>query len=322
MDRNLPLNLARVSEAAALASAKHLGRGDKNAADQAAVDAMRRMFDTVNIDGVVVIGEGEMDEAPMLYIGEQIGIAGEDSLKVDIAVDPLDGTTSVANGLPNGISVLAIAPRGCMLHAPDTYMNKIAVGPRANGHIDINASVEENIKSVAKALEKDISEVTVIVLDRPRHDELVKEIRRVGARIKMISDGDVLGAISTCFDYSGVDILMGIGGAPEGVISAAALKCIGGEFQGVLNPINEEHKRRCDEMGADCEKVYYTDDLVKGNEVVFAATGVSYGELLEGVKYQENNIATTHTLVLRAETGTIRFIESTHKLDQKPQYAK
>lgn len=322
MDRNLPLNLARVTEAAALASAKHLGRGDKIAADQAAVDAMRRMFDTVNIDGMVVIGEGEMDEAPMLYIGEQIGIAGEDSLKIDIAVDPLDGTTSVANGLPNAISVVAIAPRGCLLHAPDTYMKKIAVGPKAKGHIDINASVEENIKNVAKALEKEVSDVTVIVLDRPRHDELVAEIRRVGARIKMISDGDVLGAISTCFDYSDVDILMGIGGAPEGVISAAALKCIGGEIQGILHPVTEEQKNRCAKMGADCNKVYNIDDLVKGDEVVFAATGVSYGELLEGVKYKKNNVATTHSLVLRAETGTIRFIESTHKLDQKPEYAK
>ena len=322
MDRNLPLNLARVTEAAALASAKYLGRGDKNLADQAAVDAMRRMFDTVNIDGTVVIGEGEMDEAPMLYIGEQIGRAGENSLKVDIAVDPLDGTTSVANGLPNGISVLAVSPRGSMLHAPDTYMNKIAVGPRAKGHVNINASVEDNIKNVAKALKKDISEVTVIVLDRPRHDELVAEIRRVGARIKMISDGDILGALSTCFDYSGVDILMGIGGAPEGVLSAAALKCIGGEIQGVLNPINDEHRKRCEEMGADCEKVYKTDDLVMGDEVIFAATGVSYGELLEGVKYNENNMASTHSLVLRAETGTIRFIKSTHKLDKKPEYAK
>jgi fructose-1,6-bisphosphatase II len=192
MDRSLSLNLARVTEAAALASAKWMGRGDKNAADQAAVDGMRRMFDTLNIDGTVVIGEGEMDEAPMLYIGEQIGKGNEDSLKVDIAVDPLDGTLSVANGLPNAISVVAIAPRGCLLHAPDTYMKKIAVGPKAKGCVDINASVEDNIKNVAKALEKEISDITVIVLDRPRHDDMIKEIRRVGARIKMISDGDVL----------------------------------------------------------------------------------------------------------------------------------
>lgn len=322
MDRNLPLNLARVTEAAALASAKFLGRGDKNIADQAAVDAMRRMFDTVNIDGVVVIGEGEMDEAPMLYIGEEIGMGGSDSLKVDIAVDPLDGTRSVANGLPDAISVVAIAPRGCLLHAPDTYMQKIAVGPMAKGTIDINNSVEENIRNVAKALGKDVSEVTVTVLDRPRHEKLVEEIRKVGARIKMFSDGDVLAAINTCFPYTGTDILMGVGGAPEGVIAAAAMKCMGGEIQGVLKPATDEQRDRCIKMGADLNKVYTTDDLVKGNEIVFAATGVSHGELLQGVKYTKNNIASTHTLVLRAETGTIRFIEATHKLDKKPEYAK
>ncbi len=322
MDRNLSLNLARVTEAAALASAKWMGRGDKNAADQAAVDAMRRMFDTLNIDGTVVIGEGEMDEAPMLYTGEQIGKANENSIKVDIAVDPVDGTLSVANGLPNALSVVAIAPKGCLLHAPDTYMKKIAVGPKAKGCIDINASVEDNIKNVAKALDKEISDVTVIVLDRPRHEDMVAEIRRVGARIKMISDGDVLGAISTCFDYSGVDMMMGIGGAPEGVIAAAALKCIGGEHQGIVYPVTDEQKKKCDEMGVDCNKVYYLDDLVKGDEVLFAATGISYGELLDGVKFNEHNTASTHSLVLRAETGTIRFIKSTHTLDKKPEYAK
>ncbi|MDR7869498.1 MAG: class II fructose-bisphosphatase [Tissierellaceae bacterium] len=322
MDRDLPINLGRVTEAAALASAKYLGKGDKNAADQAAVDAMRRMFDTVDIDGVVVIGEGEMDEAPMLYIGEKIGVAKEDDLKVDIAVDPVDGTTSVANGLPNAISVVAVAPRGCLLHAPDTYMKKIAVGPKAKGSIDIHKSVEENIKSVANALNKSVEDITVVVIDRPRHKELIKEIRAAGARIKLISDGDVLGAISTCFDYTGVDLLMGTGGAPEGVITAVALKCIGGDFQGVLAPLNDEHVARCKEMGAQLDKVYYIDDLAKGGQMSFAATGVSYGELLEGVKYMENNTAKTHTLILRAETGTIRFMESIHQLDKKPEYAK
>lgn len=322
MDRNLPVNLGRVTEAAALASAKLLGQGDKNAADQAAVDAMRRMFDTVNIDGVVVIGEGEMDEAPMLYIGEQIGTATDEDLKVDIAVDPLDGTLSVANGLPNAISVLAVTPRGCLLHAPDIYMKKIAVGPKAKGVININDSVEANIKNVAKALNKDVGDITVTVLDRPRHDNLVKAIRNAGARIKMIDDGDVLGALSTCFDYSGVDMLMGIGGAPEGVISAAALKCLDGEIQGILLPETEEQKARCLEMGIELEKVYYTDDLVKGDEIIFSATGVSYGELLQGVKYLDNNRATTHTLILRAETGTIRFIDAIHQLEKKPEYAK
>lgn len=322
MDRNLALNLARVTEAAALASAKYLGRGDKNAADQAAVDAMRRMFDTVNIDGTVVIGEGEMDEAPMLYIGEQIGKAGEKSAKIDIAVDPLDGTNSVAFGRPEAVSVVAISPKGTMLHAPDTYMNKMAVGPKAAGKVDIRLPIEDNIRAVAKALDKDISEVTVTMLDRPRHDDLVKRIRKFGARIKMITDGDVIAAINTCFEDAGVDMLVGIGGAPEGVITAAALKCMGGEIQGILMPITDEQKRRCEEMGCDLDKIYYTDDLVKGDEMVFAATGVSRGELLRGVNYLENNMATTHTLVLRMETGTIRFIEATHKLDQKPEYAQ
>lgn len=322
MDRNLPVNLGRVTEAAALSSAKFLGQGDKNEADRAAVDAMRRMFDTLDIDGVVVIGEGEMDEAPMLFIGENIGTAKEDGLKVDIAVDPLDGTTSVANGLPNAISVVAVAPRGCLLHAPDTYMQKIAVGPKAKGSIDIHKSVKENIENVAKALKKDVSDITVVVIDRPRHIPLVKEIREAGARIKMISDGDVLGAIDTCFDHTNTDILMGTGGAPEGVITAVALKCLGGELQGILRPATEEQTRRCIEMGCDLDKVYHIEDLAQGDQMSFAATGVSYGELLQGVKYMENNTASTHTLVLRLETGTIRFIESIHKLDKKPEYAK
>lgn len=322
MDRNLPLNLGRVTEAAALASSQFLGKGDSNLADKVAVDGMRRMFDTINIDGTVVIGEGEMDEAPMLYIGEQIGSRKDDALKVDIAVDPLDGTRSVANGLPNAISVVAVAPKGCLLHAPDMYMNKIAVGAKAKGVIDINKSPEENIKNVAKALKKSLDDITVVVLDRPRHENLIKKIRKTGARIKMISDGDILGAISTCFDYTGVDMLMGIGGAPEGVISAAALKCIGGELQGKLMPNTKEEEERCKNMGAKLDEVYYMDDLAKGNEMMFAATGVSYGELLDGVKYMENNKASTHTLILRAETGTIRFIESIHDLSKKPKYAK
>lgn len=322
MDRNLPVNLGRVTEAAALASAKFLGQGDKNAADGAAVDAMRRMFDTLDIDGTVVIGEGEMDEAPMLYIGENIGTAEKSDLEIDIAVDPLDGTLSVANGLPNAISVVGVAPKGCLLHAPDTYMKKIAVGPKAKGSIDIHASTKENIENVAKALRKDVDEITVVVLDRPRHEELIKEIRDAGARIKMISDGDVLGAISACFDYTNVDILMGIGGAPEGVITAVALKCLEGELQGILMPVTEEQKKRCLEMGADLDRVYHIDDLAKGEEMSFAATGVSYGELLEGVKYMEDNTASTHTLILRRETRTVRFIKSIHTLDKKPEYAK
>ena len=322
MDRNLVTNLRRVTEAAALASGRLLGRGDKNQADQAAVDAMRRMFDTVEIDGVVVIGEGEMDQAPMLYIGERIGKSSKEDLRVDIAVDPLDGTKSVANGLPNAISVLAVTPRGRMLHAPDIYMKKIAVGPRAKGHIDINASIKSNIENVAKALNKDVSDVTVTMLERDRHKDIIKETIDAGARIKFFADGDVLGAINTCFEEADVDLLVGIGGAPEGVLAAAALKCLGGEIQGIMHPTTDEQIRRCKEMGVDLEKVYTTDDLVKGDEVIFAATGVSYGELLDGVKYMDNNRASTHTLIMRSETGTVRFMKAYHRLDKKPEYAK
>ena len=323
IDRDLALGLVRVTEIAALGSARWMGRGDKNAADQAAVDGMRKMFDTLNIDGVVVIGEGEMDEAPMLYIGEELGKRGPEDVKVDIAVDPLDGTNSVAKGLPNAISVIAIAERGCLLHAPDMYMDKIAVGPKARGVIDINASVEENLRNIAKALNKDIKEVTVTMLDRERHEGLVKEIRKVGSRIKLFKDGDVAAAIATCFDKTGVDVMMGIGGAPEGVIAAAALKCMGGEFQGRLYPMNEDERERCKTMGiCDVGKVLHLDDLVKGDDVFFAATGISDGELLKGVLYLENNIAVTDSVVMRLKTGTIRFVEATHNLSKKPQYIR
>lgn len=322
MDRNLALNLARVTEAAALSSGKFLGKGDKNAADAAAVDAMRRMFDTVEIDGEVVIGEGEIDEAPMLYIGEHIGKDGEEFDKVDIAVDPLDGTTSIANGTNNAIAVVALAPKGCLLNAPDVYMEKIACGPKAKGCIDLNDSATENIKRVANALDKNIDDVTVAVLDRPRHEEMINEIISIGARIKRISDGDIVTAIETCFDDSGVDLVMGIGGAPEGVIAAAALKCLGGDFQGRLHPTDDAQLKRCGDFHSDLEKVYHIDDLVKGDDVIFSATGVSKGEILDGVKYIGRNMAKTQTLVLRLPSATIRFIESTHRLDMKPDYAK
>lgn len=323
MDRNLALNLVRVTEAAALQSARHLGRGDKNKADGAAVNGMRRMFDTLTIDGVVVIGEGEMDEAPMLYIGEQIGKATEDSIKLDIAVDPLDGTTAVAKGLSNAISVVAVAPRGCLLHAPDMYMDKIAVGPKAAGKVNLDETVETNLKNLSKALNKDISDITVTMLDRPRHEELIHKVRKAGARIKLFQDGDVAAAIATCFDDSGVDILLGIGGAPEGVLAAAALKCLGGEIQGRLHPTKDEEIKRCKEMGLrDVNSLLTMDHLVKGKEIIFSATGISNGELLKGVVYYENYMAKTYSVVMRAETGTIRFIEAIHRLDKKPEYAK
>ncbi len=322
MDRNLAINLVRVTEAAALNSARHLGRGDKNLADKAAVDAMRRMFDTLDIDGTVVIGEGEMDEAPMLYIGEQIGKATEDSVKLDIAVDPLDGTTAVAKGLSGAISVVAVAPKGCLLHAPDMYMNKIAVGPKAVGCVSLDYSVEENLENLSKALNKDIRDITVTILDRERHTELINKVRKTGARIKLFQDGDVAAAIATCFPDSGVDILMGIGGAPEGVLAAVALKCMGGEIQGRLCPSNEKEKDRCKEMGlGDINKTLTMEDLAKGREMVFAATGISSGQLLKGVVYYENNMAKTYSLVTRSETGTVRHIEAIHRMDKKPKYA-
>ncbi|MCK9217102.1 MAG: class II fructose-bisphosphatase [Firmicutes bacterium] len=321
MDRDIAMGLVRVTEIAALNSALWMGRGDKNSADQAAVDGMRKMFDNLNIDGIVVIGEGERDEAPMLFIGEEIGKRDQDDIQVDIAVDPLDGTNSVAKGLTNAISVVALAEKGCLLHAPDMYMNKIAVGPKCRGVVDINASVETNLRNISRALKKDIKEITVTMLDRDRHNDLIGEIRKIGCRIKLFRDGDVAAALATCFDETGVDVLMGIGGAPEGVISAAALKCLEGEFQGVLYPINDEEIQRCHEMGIkDINKVLKLEDLVKGDDVFFAATGVSDGELLKGVLYLENNRAVTHSVVMRSKTGTIRFIDATHNLYKKPKY--
>ena len=323
MDRNLALNLARVCEAAAISSSRFLGKGDKNGADGAAVDAMRRMFDTVEIDGVVVIGEGEIDEAPMLYIGEQIGKNSDREYeKVDIAVDPLDGTTSIANGMANAISVVAVAPRGCLLNAPDVYMDKIACGPKAKGCINLEDSPTENIKRVAKALDKDVEDITVAMLNRERHQPIIDEIRKLGSKIKLVSDGDILTAIETCFEDTGVDLIIGKGGAPEGVIAAAALKCLGGDFQGRLTPTDEAQMERCKEFHNDLEKIYTIDDLVKGNEVVFAATGITTGDLLKGIKFYGKNVAKTETMVLRLPSGTIRFINSVHKLDSKPSYAK
>lgn len=317
MDRDLALSLVRVTEIAALASGRYMGRGDEKGADQAAVDGMRAAFSLVNTKGKVVIGEGELDEAPMLYIGEEIG-KGMD-IEADIAVDPVEGTTLVAKGLPNAISVIAMAPKGCLLNAPDTYMKKIAVGPKAAGKIEIDATIEENLNNVAKALNKNISDLTVIIQDRERHKEIIEEVRRVGARIKLFSEGDVAAAIATAFEDTGVDILMGIGGAPEGVIAAAALKCMGGDFQGKLYPMSEKERIRCANMGwteDKLDKLLTMDDLAKGNDIFFAATGISDGDLLKGVVYYGDNLAKTHSVVMRSKTGTIRFVEARHKLDK------
>jgi len=319
MDRNLSLELVRVTETAALAAAGYMGMGDKEAADQAAVDGMRRAFSSLSIKGTVVIGEGELDEAPMLYIGEKVGCCKDGDMEVDIAVDPLEGTTLIAKGLPNAIAVLAMAPKGCLLYAPDTYMKKIAVGPKAKGVVDINASVKTNLEAVAKALNKNIEDLTVTVQDRPRHDQLIKDIRDAGARIKLFSDGDVATAIATGFDETGIDIMMGIGGAPEGVIAAVALKCLGGDMQGILYPMSPEEDERCRAMGLseeDVKKVLYLDDLVSSEDCFFAATGITQGDLLSGVVYTGNNRASTHSVVIRGQTGTIRFVEADHRLDK------
>ena len=318
MERELALEFVRVTEAAALATGRFMGRGDKIAADAAVVEAMRTAFNTVYIDGVVVIGEGEIDQAPMLYIGEKVG--GGMPPQLDVAVDPLEGTNLVAKGLPNALSVLAVAPRNCLLHSPDIYMDKIAVGPRAKGLISLDASVEENVKQVAKALDKKVEDVVAIILDRPRHEHIIQELRRLGARVKLITDGDVSAAIATAADWSDVDILFGIGGAPEGVLAAAALKCLGGEIQGRLIPENEKDVVRIKSMGLEePEQLLLMEDFIQGNDVIFAASGITDGDLLQGVRYSGQR-AKTHSVVMRSMTGTVRFVQATHRLDIKPHY--
>ncbi|MEH7383872.1 class II fructose-bisphosphatase [Bacillus sp. JJ1521] len=315
MERSLSMELVRVTEAAALASARWMGRGKKDEADGAATSAMRDVFDTIPMKGQVVIGEGEMDEAPMLYIGEKLGNGY--GPRVDVAVDPLEGTNILASGGWNALSVLAVADHGNLLHAPDMYMEKIAVGPEAVGLIDINAPIIDNLKAVAKAKNKDIEDVVATVLNRPRHEHIIAQLREAGARIKLINDGDVAGAINTAFDHTGVDILFGSGGAPEGVLSAVALKCLGGEIQGKLLPQTDEELARCIKMGLDVTKVLGMEDLVTGDDAIFAATGVTDGELLRGVQFK-GTIGTTHSLVMRAKSGTVRFIDGRHSLKKKP----
>ncbi len=318
MDRSLAMEIVRVTEAAAMSSAKWIGKGKKNEADEAATTAMRQMFDTVQMDGVVVIGEGEMDEAPMLYIGEKLGSGS--GPKVDIAVDPLEGTNIVASGSWNALTVVAIAERGHLLHAPDIYMDKIAVGPEAAGQIDIRASVKDNLKAVAKAKNKDIEDVVATVLLRDRHQQLIQDIRDAGARVKLITDGDVAAAINTAYAGTNVDILFGQGGAPEGVLAAAALKCLGGEIQGRLAPRNDEEMERCYKMGiTDINKVFRTEDLVKGDDAMFAATGVTDGELAAGVRFYDH-YAETETILMRAKSNTIRKIQTRHNLHKKPNH--
>lgn len=319
MERNLALEVVRVTEAAALASARLMGRGDEHAADQAAVDSMRNALNSMSMCGTVVIGEGERDEAPMLYIGEKVGNACQLGAEIDIALDPLEGTTLTATGGPNALSVIAIASKGNFLHAPDTYMQKIAVGPRAKGAIDITKSPTENLKNIAKALRIYVEDMTVVILNRPRHQKLIDEVRAAGARIKLIPDGDVSAAIATAKEGSGVDVLMGIGGAPEGVIAAAAMKCVGGDMQGILRPRNNEEIERAKKMGIpDIDRVYGIEDLAKG-DVMFAATGVTDGDYLRGVRFFGGG-AETHSVVMRSKTRTVRYITATHHFDYKPAY--
>ena len=317
MDRNLALELARVTESAALACGRWVGKGDKISADEAATDAMRRTLDSLDISGTVVIGEGEMDEAPMLYIGEKVG---NGSLpEVDIAVDPLEGTNLCSKGINGAIATIALAPKGGFLHAPDMYMEKIAVGPSAAGAIDIDASPTENLTRIAEAKSCNIDDLTVVLLDRPRHDKAIAEIRKAGARIHLISDGDVAPAFAAAVEGSGVDMMMGIGGAPEGVLAAAALKCMGGDMQGRLIFTTQEEKDRAPGMGiSDLDKVYSCEELAAG-DVFFAATGVTNGDLLNGVRYYSGG-AETHTIVMRSKSRTVRFIQTRHQFEHKPLY--
>ncbi len=318
MDRNLALEMVRATEAAALSAARLMGRGDNDAADQAAVDAMRKALNSIHFSGTVVIGEGERDEAPMLYIGEKVGNGNGPNM--DIALDPLEGTTLTAKGEPNASSVIAVAADGCFLHAPDTYMQKIAVGPSAKGVIDITKSPAWNLREIAKIKKCDVQDLTVIILERPRHDELIKECRMAGARIRLIPDGDVSAAISTCRKETGIDVLMGIGGAPEGVLAAAALRCMNGDMQGVLQPRNQQEIDRASRMGIkDIKKIFSIEELASGPDIMFSMTGVTTGDFLRGVRFFGGG-ASTHSLVMRAKTGTTRIIEAIHHFDRKPTY--
>jgi fructose-1,6-bisphosphatase II len=320
MDRNLALEMVRVTEAAAIAAARLMGRGNEKSADQAAVNAMRRALSTINMRGTVVIGEGERDEAPMLYIGEKVGTWADFDPAVDIALDPLEGTTITARGDSNALACIAVADKGNFLNAPDTYMEKIAVGPSAKGVISLKLSPTENLRQVARIKKCEINDLTVVILDRARHEDLIKEVRESGARIKLIRDGDVSAAIATCRESRGVDILMGTGGAPEGVLAAAALKCMGGDMQGRLKFRNEAEKERAKKMGiADLDKIYSVDELAKGN-TMFASTGVTHGDFLKGVVFFGGG-AKTHSVVMRSETGTVRYIEAYHDFKRKPKYS-
>lgn len=317
LERELALEIVRVTEAAALASAQWMGRGKKIEADDAATTAMRKMFDSVNMDGIVVIGEGELDEAPMLYIGERLGTRM--GPKVDIAVDPLEGTNIVAKGHNNAMAVIAVADKGTLLHAPDMYMEKIAVGKNAAGKISLDDPIEKTIEIVAEANNKRIQDLTVIIQERDRHDDLIERVRQKGARVKLFGDGDVGASIATALPHTGVDLFVGTGGAPEGVISAAAIKALGGDMQARLVPQTIEEEERCISMGLkDPRQLLMLHDLVSGDDAIFAATGVSSGELLDGVRFLGGDLVETHSIVMRSKTKTVRYITAHHHLEHKP----
>jgi fructose-1,6-bisphosphatase II len=318
-DRNLALELVRVTEAAALAAARWVGRGDKNGADGAAVNAMRQLVGSVSMNGVVVIGEGEKDDAPMLFNGERVGDGT--GPEADVAVDPIDGTTLAAKGMPNAIAVLAVAERGAMYDPSAVfYMEKLVVGPEAADTVDINAPMADNLKAIARAKGEHVNDLTVCILDRPRHNDLADEVRKAGARIKFISDGDVAGAIMAARSGTGVDLLAGIGGTPEGIIAACAISCMGGMIQGRLWPRDEAERRKALDAGHDLDRVLTTDDLVTGENIFFCATGITDGELMRGVRYTASG-PTTHSIVMRSKSGTIREVRSEHRLEKLATYA-
>ncbi len=317
METLLALEMVRVTEAAAIESARFMGRGDRHAADHAATESMRKTFDDVEMRGTIVIGEGERDEAPMLYIGEQVGMGEPDQPQIDIAVDPLEGTNLVAMGTGGAITVLAASEGGGLLHAPDTYLDKLCVGPVAAGHVDITRPVADNLNAIAEALGRKITDLTVVSLDRPRHDQLIEQVRATGARIKLISDGDLSAAISCAVSGTGVHAVMGIGGAPEGVITAAALRCLGGEMQARFRWRSDEERARAERMGIDPseERVYSTTDLCPGETIVFSATGVTEGDLLQGVRFFGGG-ARTHSLVMSYQSKQVRFVDTVHMFDR------
>ncbi len=314
MNRQLSMEFVRVTEQAALRSGRLMGKGDKEGADQLAVDGMHAEFAKTPITGTVVIGEGEMDEAPMLYIGEKVGMGGEE---VDIAVDPLEGTNLVAKGQNGAIAVLAIAPKGCLLHAPDMYMEKLCVGPRGKGLIDIDKPVTENLAALAKGMDREISDLTVVILDRERHEKIIRECRAAGARIRLITDGDVAPAVECGIEGSGIHMVIGSGGAPEGVLAAVGLKCLGGDMQARLLPQNAEEIKRMHDMGiSDPSRVLTLDDLVRGDDCIFAATAVTDCNLMRGVQYFGGGCR-TQTMLLRYKTGTVRFVDTIHRIGEE-----